>query len=238
MKLVPAESFKNADKFYHRWAYVHSCLNIGGLIVTHYFGFHNAWLGAITMSFLIFIFHSFQQVSFTPIGIGWANIITIGRFMALIILTLTFQHLSDVTLFSCFLIIIALDGLDGYLARRLEQTSVHGERLDAEADAQLVMLLSWIHFSKDTIDWWILLPGGMRYLYHLLFFWIPASNFPPKRFRATIAVIFFLSLALAFILPKNMAHQLLLVAGALIIFSFGLSLAGSLRSLIKSKTSL
>ena len=193
------------------------------------------WIGMIALSFFVLIWdikRSIRPLNFQPFTFGYPNMITCGRLMLLLGFVLFHQNLSSITLFWAFTIIILLDGLDGLVARKMNQCSERGEQFDAETDAQLVWLLSWIHYYSGHVDWWILIPGSLRYTYQLIFFWAPsAPDIPPKRIRATIAVIFFFSLSFSFILSSESAEILLGIAGGLILLSFGLSLYGGLKTI-------
>lgn len=229
----------DSEKFYQRWVYLHAVLNTCGLLLLIWQDFYPAWLGFISLSFLIFIIDlkkTSSTLHFQPLGFGYPNLITTLRLTGLLILAFGFNALSDLTCFVAFNLVILMDGLDGFLARKLNQCSKQGERFDAEADAQLVCLLSWIHFSNGTIDWWILIPGTMRYVYQIFFFWIPpGTRFPSKKIRATVAVIFFFSLSFTFILERELATYLLMAASVLITLSFGGSLCSGIIQLLRPK---
>lgn len=228
------ELVTSSDKFYERWIFPHSVLNVGGILIIFLPSLYPLWIGLIGLSFAAMVWNikkSIKPLNFQPFGFGFPNFITTIRLIGLLWFAVFYQGYDDLTLFSVFTIVILLDGVDGFVARKLNQCSDQGEKLDAETDAQLVWLLSWIHFSSGNFDWWILIPGCLRYTYQLLFFWAPVRpNFPPKRFRATIAVIFFFSLSLAFVIPQPIATNMLAIAGCLIVCSFGLSLFGGLTS--------
>lgn len=222
------------------WIYPHALINLAGLLAFSFPELYPYWLGLVAMSLTLLVLDIHKSIKardFQPFRFGYPNLITTGRLIGLIVLCYSFHSLSDLILFTASTILILMDGLDGLVARKLNQCSPEGEKLDAEVDAQLVWLLSWIHFYSENADWWLLIPGSLRYTYQLLFFWVPAvSSFPPKRFRATIAVIFFFSLSFAFILEKSLAEKVLLVASVLIVISFGLSLIGGLKHLIDRKS--
>lgn len=154
--------------------------------------------------------------------LGYANWVTISRLSIVLTLGFAYHYLSDYVLFVGFLIAISLDGIDGYLARKFDQTSKAGEALDMETDAFLVLLISWIHYDSGKVVWWILIPGGLRYYYGLTFFWLKPTvkEFPDKKMRASIAVIFFLALLMPFILNAEVSLVLLAGASVLIVLSF------------------
>lgn len=62
-------------------------------------------------------------------------------------------------------IVGALDGLDGWLARRTGLASPFGARFDMECDALFVLVLSVVVWQHDRAGAWVLLCGGMRYIF-------------------------------------------------------------------------
>ncbi|MDA0663476.1 MAG: CDP-alcohol phosphatidyltransferase family protein [Proteobacteria bacterium] len=60
---------------------------------------------------------------------------------------------------------LALDGLDGYLARRFAACSAFGARFDMETDAALILVLSLLIGLSDKTGLWILAAGALRYLF-------------------------------------------------------------------------
>ncbi len=57
----------------------------------------------------------------------------------------------------------ALDGLDGWLARRTRTASAFGARFDMETDALLILVLSVLVWQHEKAGAWVLLCGLMRY---------------------------------------------------------------------------
>ena len=60
-------------------------------------------------------------------------------------------------------VMAALDGLDGWLARRTRMASAFGARFDMETDALLILVLSILVWQHDKAGAWVLLCGLMRY---------------------------------------------------------------------------
>jgi phosphatidylglycerophosphate synthase len=58
---------------------------------------------------------------------------------------------------------LALDGLDGWLARRLRMESDFGARFDMETDALLLVALTVLTWEYGKAGPWILLAGCLRY---------------------------------------------------------------------------
>jgi phosphatidylglycerophosphate synthase len=59
--------------------------------------------------------------------------------------------------------VFALDGVDGWLARRLGLASEFGEYLDKETDAFFMLVLCVLVYAGGRFGAWILVPGLLRY---------------------------------------------------------------------------
>jgi phosphatidylglycerophosphate synthase len=73
-------------------------------------------------------------------------------------------------------VIFALDGVDGWIARRNGQASLFGAHLDMECDALLVLLCSLVLYQHARLGAFILVPGLLRYLYVVLLLLVPAAG--------------------------------------------------------------
>ena len=62
-------------------------------------------------------------------------------------------------------VVAALDGLDGWLARRDAQASSFGARFDLETDAAFILVLSVLVWQHGKAGAWVLGCGLMRYLF-------------------------------------------------------------------------
>ena len=60
---------------------------------------------------------------------------------------------------------VALDGVDGWLARRSGLSSDFGARYDMETDALLILVLAVLAWRQEKAGAWIVLAGAMRYLF-------------------------------------------------------------------------
>ena len=118
---------------------------------------------------------------------------------------------------------LALDLVDGYVARRTGTESDFGARFDMEVDAFLIGVLS-IHVAV-AVGWWVLSIGAMRYLYVAAgraFAWLRLP-LPPRRSAKVIAAVQGVTLAVAAsgLLPPTLIRVALGVALALLVASFG-----------------
>jgi phosphatidylglycerophosphate synthase len=118
---------------------------------------------------------------------------------------------------------IALDGLDGYLARRNNTVSVLGARFDMEVDAFLILALSG--FVAPVAGPWVLAIGGARYAYVVAGWVLPwlRRPVPPRYWRKVVAATqgIVLTVAAAQLLPTVVADLALGAALALLTESFG-----------------
>lgn len=88
-------------------------------------------------------------------------------------------------------LLLSLDGLDGYLARRTRLASAYGARFDMEIDALLTLVISALVWQSGEAGIWILTLGLMRYVFVLAGIVVPALNNPlfPSFRRKLICVV-------------------------------------------------
>jgi phosphatidylglycerophosphate synthase len=218
------------DKFYNRWSLANNFLVLAGFTSTLVTGSYVYWIGIAALSFGIYLVKLPVVLPSFPVWIGYPNWISLTRLIVILIAVSIHNSLSDVVLLIIFLSVILMDGLDGAVARRLKQTSKAGEYFDMEIDALFVFLLSCMHFMDQKLPVWIIIPGSMRYVYGVLFFWMkePPKSKPGKKIRSTIAVLFFVSLLFPFFLNEEIYTPLMMFSSALIMISFGISIVNRL----------
>ena len=97
---------------------------------------------------------------------GSANAITLVRLIAS--LSLLFVPVTHpLWLIMLIWLLVGVDGLDGWMARRCNLTSDFGELLDNESDAVLFLVVCLLLYLSGRLDEWILIPGALRYLFVL-----------------------------------------------------------------------
>ena len=87
-------------------------------------------------------------------------------------------------------IVLSLDGVDGWLARRTRMTSAFGARYDMEVDALLIQALAILAWTHGKAGAWVVLSGLLRYLFVAagwIWPWMNRALFPSLR-RKTICV--------------------------------------------------
>jgi phosphatidylglycerophosphate synthase len=118
---------------------------------------------------------------------------------------------------------LALDAVDGLVARRTGTASAAGARLDMEMDAALILVLSVI--AVGSLGWWVLAIGGMRYAFVAAAAFRPALRgaLPFSQFRRLVAAVqgVTLAVALAPVIPIPVAQVAVAVSLVLLTVSFG-----------------
>jgi phosphatidylglycerophosphate synthase len=117
---------------------------------------------------------------------------------------------------------LALDAVDGRVARRTSTASALGARFDMEVDALLILVLS-AYVARAT-GWWVLAIGVARYAVlaaTLVAPWLRAGV-APRQWRKVVAAVqgVVLTVAAGGLLPPGGATSALVVAAALLGLSF------------------
>jgi phosphatidylglycerophosphate synthase len=120
---------------------------------------------------------------------------------------------------------LALDGVDGRLARSSGLVSDFGARFDMEVDSVFALVLALMVWLSGTVGAWVLVLGVMRYLYVVAGWVLPWLNGPlPEQVmrRKTVCVIQIGALIVlnAPIVTGLTAVVLAAVASALLVWSF------------------
>ena len=128
------------------------------------------------------------------------------------------------------LAVFALDGLDGWWARRTQTATPFGAAFDQEADAFLVAMASAALVQAELAPSWVLMTGALRYGYVLVVHGLQLRGEAP---RSTIAryvfAVLVLCMSAAMLWPSPVTRGALLLASALLVWSFGRSLWWSWR---------
>lgn len=174
-----------------------------------------------------------------PQPFGAANWVTAARAVYALFLfgycvwALAVDHLPGPTLRWFWVVgalgALALDGVDGRLARRLGQESAFGARFDMETDAATMLGLSLLVWLCDQAGSWVLAIGSMRYIF-VTGSWVwpaLAAPLPPRKRRQAVCVAQMAALVLAIVprMPPAVASLLCLVALAALVYSFAVDVA-------------
>jgi phosphatidylglycerophosphate synthase len=118
---------------------------------------------------------------------------------------------------------LALDAVDGWVARRTRTTAKLGAHFDAEVDAFLILILS-VYVARSA-GAWVLAIGAARYAFLAAgwpLLWM-REPLPPRYWRKVVAATqgIVLTVAAADLLPPALTNAALVVALALLAESFG-----------------
>jgi phosphatidylglycerophosphate synthase len=159
---------------------------------------------------------------------GAANQITTIRAM-LVALTAAlfgeprFPHLAAAAAMTG-LLAAALDGVDGWLARRQRIASDFGARFDMEIDALLILVLAILVSRFEKAGAWVIVSGLLRYIFAGAGRYWPwlAAPLPPSRRRQAICVVQIVALTCALLpaVKPPLSKMFAAVALASLVYSF------------------
>jgi len=185
---------------------------------------------------------------------GAANAVTATRSMLVgVVVALVAASfagvMSTALLVALSAVALALDGVDGYVARRTRSESELGARFDMEVDAFLLLVLCL--YDGRYVGWWVLAIGLLRYGFVVAGWMLPwmRRTLPPRYWRkvVTAACGVALTVVAAQVLPPAANSLIAVAALALMLESFGrdvlwlvrVNLSGTpLVSLAKASTAL
>jgi len=124
---------------------------------------------------------------------------------------------------------LALDGVDGAVARATQTATDFGARFDMELDAFLILALSGLVWTHTHLGPWVLTIGLIRYLFVAAAWRWPflAAPLPPSLRRRAICVVQVTGLlvALAPAVPAALAWHAAFWALVLLVYSFVVDVA-------------
>ena len=177
-------------------------------------------------------------------GLGWANRVTLLRAAitcalagALVQPRLFIEQAGMIV--SLALISLALDGVDGWLARRKGECSAFGARFDMETDAALILVLCAGLWLSGLAPAWVLAIGLMRPAFlagALIWPWL--SNPLPDNFRRKLVCVVQVAVLLIALVPfvtEPVRLALLAVALLALAISFVIDIAWLLKNRRASK---
>ena len=129
------------------------------------------------------------------------------------------------TVLGVAIVSLCLDGVDGYFARRQQLTSAYGARFDMEVDSIFALLLAILALQSGKAGLWVLVLGGMRYMFvaaSLLFPWLDRPL--PVRFSGKLICVIQIAVLIGLLAPIISGPVSWVMAGVatlLLTFSFG-----------------
>jgi phosphatidylglycerophosphate synthase len=130
----------------------------------------------------------------TPDGrFGLANAVSLLRLSGMLVL----PWLAPAQIAYWGLILFAMDGVDGWMARRTGVAGEFGEFIDKESDAFFMLMLCLLLYRlPQGFGPWILLPGLLRYLFVLFVKFARPPELKEKRSAKGRWIFFFMMLTL------------------------------------------
>ncbi|WP_424929375.1 CDP-alcohol phosphatidyltransferase family protein [Amaricoccus tamworthensis] len=125
--------------------------------------------------------------------IGWCNTVTVFR-LALATVLASWLFAIPSGPWAVFLVAVfafALDGVDGWLARRQDCESRFGARFDMEVDSLLALILAFHAWVSGMVGPYVIVLGLPHYLFVVLQYPMPwlAADLPERFSRKVVCVI-------------------------------------------------
>ena len=204
---------------------IHSYLLLLGFLLDLYFGRFLFVPFLAASSFLVFIVgHKDVLVLLKPAG-GIANWVTLFRLLGVFWIANNYTIVSELSVGLVALVIVVLDGVDGYLARKTNTATEFGAFFDMETDAFFCATMSFIVYALHPEYYWLLIPGLLRYFYIVIIKTLGLHGTTERghKLGKWFAVLFFVSLMAPFLTPKQVYVPLLGLSSMLIVYSFSYS---------------
>lgn len=163
------------------------------------------------------------QAEWTPSGrFGWANRTTALRLGALGLLPFLPADAAWAFVILGLAVLVA-DGVDGWLARRLDLASEFGEFFDKETDTLFLLLLCVLTAFRGALPVWIVGLGVLRYVFVITLFVLQphASREERSSVARYIYVSVVVALLAAFLPYPSVYRPLVLLAAGALLYSFG-----------------
>jgi phosphatidylglycerophosphate synthase len=187
------------------------------------------WIAGIgfTLATVLLLGRGLRRRGAASLGAG--NAVTLARSLVVGAATvLAVRSGATPALAAVAAVALALDGVDGPVARRTGSASELGARFDMEVDAFLLLVLSAV--LVPTVGPWVLAIGALRYVFAaagVLLPWLTAPlcpRFSRKVVAATQGVV--LVGAVSGLAPSGVTVAALLAALAVLCWSFARDVAG------------
>lgn len=175
-----------------------------------------------------------QWRQFGELG-GVANALTGLRWVAIAILGVFSASIHPYVIFVLGILVLVIDGLDGYYARKYHTTSEFGDVFDKETDAFFVLTYGVIIVELGLAESWVLLPGLLRYGYVIVLAYVDRPSSPVgSSFRRRFVGMWMMGTLLApFVVGPWVYIPGLIVAILMILYSFAVDFYGSYTAKIK-----
>ena len=159
--------------------------------------------------------------------LGFCNVVTLARLAlaAALLAPLVHQIAPPWAVFAIAATALALDGADGWLARREGRVSAFGARFDMEVDAALALILALNAWAAGTVSMLVVLIGLPRYVFIAASVGLPwlGAALPDRLSRKAVCVLqvgVLVALQLP-VLPAGVGSVLVAIVAVALSWSFG-----------------
>lgn len=190
---------------------------------------------AATALLIVARLRSEEPAIFPADWITLARALLVAGVAGLVAESFNLRYMPVTAIITLSVIALALDAVDGRVARLTDTATPLGARLDGEVDAFLILLLSVAVYQRyGSLASWVLVIGAARYLFLLagyLMRWL-AAPLPARYWRKVVAAAQGIALTLAVSGLLNTFVGLILVGAALVLLveSFGRDIIGLYRT--------
>lgn len=185
-----------------------------------------------SISFLLLLARERKRFLVTGSAANWITLLRLG-----LVLGLGSSH-DKFTLFVCALaagLVLVLDGVDGFVARRTGAATAFGAHFDMETDALFVLTLGFVLWLHGRLGAWVLLGGVLRPAYVLWLWAWPAAGEEPRSRWGRLSFLAFASGLIAPLASSAAWADALTVGGTIAVT---LSFARSGRHWFRSRAEL
>jgi len=193
---------------------------------------HTAWPFVLAAATSLTALVLTSRGAHTPSGaFGWGNAISSARFVLSSCVGVVPASVPTWALGATTLVLFALDGLDGFVAKRRGEASAFGAYFDMETDAYFVLLAGLVLFQRGRYGAWILVAGLLRYAYVVALALVPArrGDHPRSSFGRHAFTTLMLGLALGMVLGEPFGTVATALGCGLVTASFARSFYWSYR---------
>lgn len=168
-------------------------------------------------------------------GVTAARSVLVGVTTAMVVSSFggTLPTLLFIPIVACAL---ALDAVDGFVARRTGSASPLGGRFDMEVDAFLLLVLCV--YDARYVGWWVLAIGLMRYAFVVAGWLLPwlRATLPFRYWRKVVTAVCGIALTIVAAQVVPPPGDVLLVAAALVLLieSFGRDVVWLIRARVQA----
>ncbi len=170
--------------------------------------------------------HKAMRQTYPHPTLGLCNLVTLTRLgLTSVLLVPLVADVKPWTVFGVAAVALALDGVDGWLARRDGLVSDYGARFDMEVDSALALILALNAFAAGTVGAIVLLIGLPRYIFVGATLALPWLARPVlDRFGRKAVCVVQIATLIALQLPQvaaSVANPVVAIVALALIWSFG-----------------